>query len=139
MDTVVQLSLYSGVRGGLNVNLNVQLVNSLGLLVDIDSKLVHFSGRAGQIVHVDLDLSSVLDLLDCNSFLQVSLDGFLLGLINVDVDILVDLNSLTDLLDSILSVVLPQINLSCERNLNSSYYATTNYSTATTNYSTYAN
>jgi len=133
----VNLVLQDSVQGGLTAELDVLLLNSIGVMLNVDTQTFTFSGVAGEIVPVDLDVSAAIGLLDCDSHIQVSIHAFILGIIDLDVNINVNLGGLSQLLDSILSILIPVGGLTCDGY--SSMY-TTDYSTNayTTDYSTNA-
>jgi len=128
--------LANAVQGGVSANVNIQLLNAAGVVIYADVQALVFSGVAGQIVSVDLDVSAAIDLFGCGISIQVSLDAVILGIIDLNIHLAVDLSGLNNLLDGLLGALLgSQQTLAC--NQGSSYFYTTDYSTYTSDYSSY--
>jgi len=128
-------TLQNSAIGGISTNVVVKLVDSDGVVLFTSVNALVFSGVAGQVVSLNLDLSAAIGLFGCDTFIQVSLEADILGIIQVDLNVNVNLSGLNNLLDSILGNLVPA-DFSCSNDYYSSY--TSDYSTNayTTNFST---
>ena len=98
-----RIMLLDNVQGGISLRLNIHLLDILGVDVDVFTDVLDFNGNAGEVIVVDIDLSA-LDNVSCDSNIVVSVDGFVLGLIDLNVNIEVQLDGLNDLLSNIVNL-----------------------------------
>ncbi len=101
---LVALQLQQAVPGGLTLDLNVDLLNILGIVAHIDTQTVVFSGVPGQVVNVVVDLSVANGLIDGSVFLQLSIGNINLNL-NLNLQVVLDLSGLNNLLDNLLHIL----------------------------------
>jgi hypothetical protein len=101
---MVSLQLQDSVPGGVSLEVNVDLLNVLGIVAHVNTQQVVFSGIRGQTINVVVDVSSAIDSIDGNIAAQVSISNIRLNLA-IDVDIVVDLAGLNNLLDEIVHIL----------------------------------
>lgn len=101
---LVSLQLQDSVPGGLTLDLNVDILDVLGIVAHIDTRTVVFSGIRGQIVNVVVDLSAANSIIDANVSLQLSIANIHLNL-NLNIQVLLDLHGLNNLLDNLLHIL----------------------------------
>jgi len=109
----VSVQLQTGILGGLSLDLNVDLLNRLGVSAHIATQRISFSGVRGQIVVCVLDVSGAVSLLvDPEITVQLCVSNINVNLaLTAVVD--VQLAGLDNCLDSILGVLgLPHIFVS---------------------------
>jgi hypothetical protein len=98
---VVSLLLKDSVPGGLYLDLNLDIVNALGVVSNVDSARVSFSGMGGEVVNVVLTRLSLLNSLwGSDESVQVSLGNVHLNR-DFDLSIIIGIDGITDLLDEL--------------------------------------